>query len=419
MPANGGEVIVDVGTTAWMAVGQVLYVEMVGYFRVEARLSLTTVKLKALDAHHDAEPGEIIAAGRLVVAAGTPASAALDGIVHRVDVLESTPGGNRNYYTDTAPDYDSLTDGDIWYDTSDGYKQRRWDGSNWVDAQRVIGLEDFGTGLRPIITVTSLPASGQPGDYVHLTADGKLYRWAGGTWTRAVSTGDLVGQVDGSTFIVDGTLVASKFAAGSVTADAIGSNLVITSAANIGTAVVTNANIDTVAAGKITAGDLQAVNFGHSGRIFHTSFPARKFRTVEFGTSFEASHNYGSGSAWSFTHGTPMTAYCPGHASWEFNHVTTACPDADGNILVQVQGRLIQHYGSAVVYYQINEGPYIPIGARFSQDGTDAIIDVFRRIGGLTTSDAIKFYVAPADGNGNATPGVTCRFEIDVTIFNW
>ena len=37
------------------------------------------------------------------------------------------------YYQSTAPNATAI--GDIWYDTSNGNKQYRWDGSNWVSVQ--------------------------------------------------------------------------------------------------------------------------------------------------------------------------------------------------------------------------------------------------------------------------------------------
>lgn len=56
-----------------------------------------------------------------------------------------------------------------------------------------------------------------------------------------------------SVFIADGAVSATKINAGAVTADAIGTNLIITAKANIGNAVIDDANIANIKSGKIVA----------------------------------------------------------------------------------------------------------------------------------------------------------------------
>lgn len=83
------------------------------------------------------------------------------------------------------------------------------------------------------------------GDILYITAAppaanaGKTYRRsAAGAWVEDTSIGVISG---------------SKLLANTVTADAIGTNLIITSKANIGTAVIDDANIANIKAGKIVA----------------------------------------------------------------------------------------------------------------------------------------------------------------------
>jgi hypothetical protein len=76
--------------------------------------------------------------------------------------------------------------------------------------------------------------SPKTGEFFYKSDEDKLYRWNGSAWTSAVSTGDLVGTVDGSTFIIDGTIVASKIGAAEINSTHVGSNLLITNTANIG-----------------------------------------------------------------------------------------------------------------------------------------------------------------------------------------
>lgn len=59
----------------------------------------------------------------------------------------------------------------------------------------------------------------------------------------------------GAVMIADGAVTALKINAGAVTADAIGTNLIITAAANIGTGVIDDAKIASLNAGKIVANE--------------------------------------------------------------------------------------------------------------------------------------------------------------------
>lgn len=510
MPAAAAEVTVTVGTTAWMAVGMPIFIETAGHFTVVTVISATSVRLQAQTAVGNAAAGALIASGKKTVtgAVMTPDSTVTAGLNSRITSLESTPQGNRSWYSATAPSAvtNILRTGDIWFDTDDGYKMYRWDGTQWVDVQRVLQQADFGTGIRPIVKVNSLPTSGySDGDFVWLQTDGKLYRRVNGSWTRAIATGDLVGQVDGSTFIVDGTIIAQKLGANSVTADKVGSNQILTKAANIGAGVIKNSHISTLSAGKITAGDIQAVNLGYAGGIFHpegytlvgtactatasvanggvsavsvtaggsgyadspvvtlsggggtgaqafaiaengvvtsivvtdpgtgyTSAPTvsvarqvayRYFRTTEFGTSFADNFTFAAGNAFTFTQPTPVTAYGPGNASWRINNAPAMCPDSGGNLLVQMQGRLIGYQGPILLYCKVNGGSATPLASAYSEAGSvsvqRAIIDSTRKLTGITPTSRIEIFVAPANANGDVAANVTCRYELDVTFFNW
>ena len=424
MPAGGAEVTVTVGNTSWMAIGMPLFVEAAGNFVVVTVISATTVRLSVqASAAGNAAAGTLIATGKKVVtgAVMTPDSTVTDLLTTRITALESTTQGNRSWYSITPPPNtgDQLRIGDIWFDTDDGNKIYRWSGTAWVDVQRVVQLADFGTGIRPIVKVTTLPLTGSVGDFVLLTTDNKLYRWTGAAWSKAVASGDLVGQIDGTTMIVDGTIIAQKLGANSVTADKVGANQIITSTANIGTAVITDAHISAVSAGKITAGSIQAVNIGHNGYLFHPTYPTKFFRATNFGTSFADAKNFGTGTAYTFSHCTPVICYGPGNAAFGTTGCPSFCTDPDNTLRVQVQGRLIGYYGNILIYCRINNGAYQPLASRYSRDGDDAVVDCVRSLTGVSLTSKVEFFVAPANGAGDATAGVTCRYEIDVMVFNW
>lgn len=271
MPALGVSVVLTVAASGWMAVGQTIFIETAGQFVVDAVLSPTSVRVLRAAFSDNPATSTVIASGSKVSPSGSAfiAQSIVDDYNTRIQALETTPGGSKNYYATTNPAGAGLNVGDLLFRTDQGYKMYRWDGTAWVAANKVLELADFGTGIKPVRTVSELPGSGAIGDFVILSSDNKIYRGTGSGWTKAVSTGELTGQLDGSTFIVDGTIIAQKIGAGAVTADKVGANQIITTAANIGQAVISDAHVSNLSAGKVTAGDLQAVNIGYSGRIFH------------------------------------------------------------------------------------------------------------------------------------------------------
>ena len=136
-------------------------------------------------------------------------------------------------------------------------------------------------------------------------------------------------------------------------------------------------------------------------------------------TTFNASYVFTSGTAFSFNNHPSLKAYGPGHASWGLSGSIKMCPNSDDDVRVMIQGRLIGYTGVITVYYRKNcTGSYIPLASRISADGSDAIIDTTRKIAGISPTDYLEFYVAPCDANGD-TAGTTCRYELDVTLFNW
>jgi len=436
MPASGGSVTVTVANTAWVAVGQPVYIEGAGHFSVATILSGTSFSLTAQASAGNVSAGTVVASGKKVSVGAVMVqdTSITNGLNSRITALESAPGGNRNWYSTSAPSAvtNTLRVGDIWFDTDDGYKMYRWDGTQWQVAQRELALSDFGTGIRPIVKVNSLPTSGySDGDFVWLQTDGKLYRRVGGSWTKAIASGDLVGQIDGQTMIVDGTIIAQKLGVNSVTADKVGTNQIITNSANIADGTITNAHISTLDAGKITAGDIASVNLGYAGALFHplyhktaaVSLQSRLFRATEFGTSFADNFIFTAGSSFSFSQPTPVTAYGPGHVSWRSGNAPAFCPDSGNNLLVQLQGRLIGYQGPILLYCKVNGGAAQPLASAYSEAGGTsyqrAVIDSTRKLAGVSPTSMIQFYVAPADANGAVAANVTCRYELDVTFFNW
>jgi hypothetical protein len=123
--------------------------------------------------------------------------------------------------------------GNVLYNTLDG-KTYRWNGSVFtavVPSSDLTGVifpanlvgainpTAFAGGIQPVAYGSGLPGSPPGGVITYFnTADGKLYRWVGGTtgWTKAVTAGDLAANT-----VTAGTIAAAAISAREIQAGAI------------------------------------------------------------------------------------------------------------------------------------------------------------------------------------------------------
>ena len=281
MPAVSVNVQIQVSSTAWMAPGLHVFIGGAGYFTVVSVDSATLVTVYPQDAAGNAAEFDAIPLGGVISPAGISFldTSITDALGGRITVLESVIGANKSYYSATEPPGPGLLAGDLWFDTDDGFKLYRYDGATWVDVQKVLTLEDFGTGIRPVGIGTGFPASPTTGDFFYRTDLNKLYRWTGAAWDASVPAGELTGSVDG-TLITANSIASGMIQAGAISATHVGTNLLVATAANIGDAVITSAKIVSLDAGKIAAGNISAVNIGHSGQLYHETYDTSLFHAI-------------------------------------------------------------------------------------------------------------------------------------------
>lgn len=132
-------------------------------------------------------------------------------------------------------------------------------------ADGAINVAAFAAGLTPVEIVSSLPGSGNyAGRMAFLTTDNKLYRHNGSSWTAAVPTTDLTGQIT-TTQITDDAVTTAKINAGAVTA------------AEIAASTITG---DKIAANTITSGLIQAAAIGTT-QLAAQSITASKLALID------------------------------------------------------------------------------------------------------------------------------------------
>lgn len=166
-----------------------------------------------------------------IVPAGEPATVeelavvattADNALVAASDAQSAALGKNTIFYATTAPT-GTHTEGDTWFDTENGYKIHKWDGTQWVATQ--FGSAAFGAGSVDLAALAS-------------------------------------GAVD-ATKLVDGAVTQEKVAANAIGANQIAANAIV--AGKIAANAITSANIQAgqitsslIAAGAITADKITA-----------------------------------------------------------------------------------------------------------------------------------------------------------------
>jgi hypothetical protein len=165
------------------------------------------------------------------------------------------------------------------FNTTDG-KLYRWTGASYVAtvpgsdvigsvstvdiADGSIGLTKFASGIEPMSVVASVPGT-KSTNLIFNTTDGKVYRWNGTAYIKAVDAADItVGQITG-TQIADGSISTPKLVAGSINANVLSAGTITS---NLITANTLNGDrllANSIDAGKIVAGTITATQIAASG----------------------------------------------------------------------------------------------------------------------------------------------------------
>lgn len=180
-------------------------------------------------------------------------------------------GHNSVFYQSTQPTGTSHANGDLWFDTANGYRMSVWNGTSWVLSQfsyQAISAIDAGTITVGLLTgaqiaAGTITASNITSGTITATqiAAGAITTslLAAGAVTAAkiaantITASQIATDTITATQIAAGAITASELAAGSVTASAMTANAV--TAGVIAAGAVT---AGTIAAGAVTAGTIAA-----------------------------------------------------------------------------------------------------------------------------------------------------------------
>jgi hypothetical protein len=119
-------------------------------------------------------------------------------------------------------------------------------------ADLAVTIGKFGSGVKPLEVLGSLPAAGTQGRVVFLTTDNKLYRDTGTVWVETIPSTDITGTLTGSQ-IADNAITSAKVAAGAIDTSELAS------ASVTATELATNAVTETkISSNAISSAKIQA-----------------------------------------------------------------------------------------------------------------------------------------------------------------
>ena len=229
----------------------------------------------------------VVVSGNLAQDAVTPVELAPDSVTQdaiapgAVTNTELAPGagGADTTYSGTAPTSPSI--GDVWFDSSDSLKLKRWDGTAWV-SMRDLGIaaaaagaaaadaaataaQTTANGKNKVFYTASAPTAVSVGDlWFDTDEDNKLSKWSGSAW-EAFGLGDAAFSNINAGKITAGTIAAARITSTSISAADINADRI--TAGTIAAARITSASIaaadinaDRITAGRILAGDTEIGN---------------------------------------------------------------------------------------------------------------------------------------------------------------
>lgn len=227
------------------------------------------------------------------------------------DAEAAADGKIVSFFQTSAPTAQGV--GDIWFDTDDGNKMYRWNGSSWVAAQDTLittaitdaaDAQATADGKVNTFFQDSAPTPEAVGDlWFETDANNAVWRWNGSSWVLAADTRVTTG-ING-----DGTIATNKVVTASIVANGVTTTSVAQSS---GTASSASAEVLLQSLAVTTTGGPLIITFsvfGYSQASGAGSFGC-SFRMARDTTGLRASMNY-QGNAQASGDRLPIMFTCP------------------------------------------------------------------------------------------------------------
>ena len=195
--------------------------------------------------------------------------------------LASDAGGADTTFSSSAPVNPAI--GDVWFDSGDSLKLKRWSGTAWV-SMRDLGIaaaeagataastaaaaaQTTADGKNKVYRQTAEPTGGTytEGDLWFDTDDNnKVYRRTGSAWTAVVLGGNALANIDAGS-ITAGTIAAARItstsiSAANITAEQITSGTISSARITSDSISAANINADNITVGTLTGRDVNLLS---------------------------------------------------------------------------------------------------------------------------------------------------------------
>jgi hypothetical protein len=306
------------------------------------------------------------------------------------NVVVLVDGKTKAYYQTTAPT-SGMTEGDIWFDTDDGYKLYYYTGSAWTSVQD-----------------TSIAAAQSAATAAQTTADGKnkIYRQGttpsgtfavGDTWFNTAAD-NAISRWDGSSWVATtlGNNALASISASKITAGTIDAS------------VITVSNLD---AGNITTGNLAAARIA-TGSLDASKITAGTITATQISSSYVYAGTIAAGN---ITTGTLSATVSLAAVSGTIGGFTLSSSSiySSTNLVIEASGQISGGNSSTIFYGFANIGGGAATGERLIVAG-DSVFN--GKISTITSSFVGQMnYSGIATGSGSTMVVVTTGSRVAYT----
>lgn len=320
------------------------------------------------------------------------------------DVVVLIDGKTKAYYQATAPTT-GMTEGDIWFDTDDGYKLYYYTGSAWTSVQD-----------------TSIAAAQSAATAAQTTADGKnkIYR-QGTTPTGTFSVGDLwfntsndnaISRWDGSSWVLNtlGNNALASISANKITAGTIDASVITVSNINAG-----NISTGTLAAARIAAGSLDA-----------SKITAGTITATQISSSYVYAGTIAAGNITTGTLSSTVSLSAVSGTIGGFT-ITSSYLSGSGGFTLNASGQIDGGNSNTLFYGYVNVGGGSATGERLIVTGSSSFVGTIICSNNVTSqthfyspfvtnvTSAANGYWVSSSGRMTYTTASSQRYKHDIT----
>jgi hypothetical protein len=307
------------------------------------------------------------------------------------NVVVLVDGKTKAYYQTTAPT-SGMTEGDIWFDTDDGYKLYYYTGSAWTSVQD-----------------TSIAAAQSAATAAQTTADGKnkIYRQTTMPTTGPFSEGDLWFDTDDDNRFY-------RYTSGAFSAFSLGNNAIASLSATKLTAGTIDASVITVSninAGNISTGTLAAARIA-TGSLDASKITAGTITATQISSSYVYAGTIAAGN---ITTGTLSATVSLAAVSGTIGGFTLSSSSiySSTNLVIEASGQISGGNSSTIFYGFANIGGGAATGERLIVAG-DSVFN--GKISAITSSFVGQMnYSGIATGSGSTMVVVTTGSRVAYT----